>query len=92
MGFTANYNPTEWFSNRLTLGLDRDDRKNREFYTIDTTGRWDPARGQLQLRYDQVAALGLEDRIVREFGKRLKEHLPVGCKHLDVDAGGSRRL
>ena len=39
MGLTANYNPTEWFSNRLTLGLDRDDRRNREFYTIDTTGR-----------------------------------------------------
>jgi TonB-linked SusC/RagA family outer membrane protein len=39
MGITANYNPTEWFSNRLTLGLDRDDRTNREFYQIDTTGR-----------------------------------------------------
>ena len=39
MGLTANFNPTEWFSNRLTLGLDRDDRTNREFYQIDTTGR-----------------------------------------------------
>ena len=39
LGLTANYNPTEWFSNRLTLGLDRDDRTNREFYKVDTTGR-----------------------------------------------------
>jgi len=39
MGLTANFNPTEWFSNRLTLGLDRDDRTNRQFYQIDTTGR-----------------------------------------------------
>jgi TonB-dependent SusC/RagA subfamily outer membrane receptor len=39
VGLTANYNPTEWFSNRLTLGLDRDDRDERVFYTIDTTGR-----------------------------------------------------
>jgi len=38
MGVTANFNPTEWFSNRLTLGLDRDDRTDRQFYTIDTTG------------------------------------------------------
>jgi outer membrane receptor protein involved in Fe transport len=39
LGLTTNYSPTEWLSNRLTLGLDRDDRTNREFYTIDTTGR-----------------------------------------------------
>jgi len=39
LGITANFNPTDWLNNRLTLGLDRDDRTNREFYTIDTTGR-----------------------------------------------------
>jgi TonB-linked SusC/RagA family outer membrane protein len=39
MGVTAHYDPTEWWSNRLTVGLDRDDRTNREFNTIDTTGR-----------------------------------------------------
>ena len=49
LGLTANYNPAEWFSNRLTLGLDRDDREERVFYTIDTTGQgpWgsDAAKG-----------------------------------------------
>ena len=39
LGITTNFNPTEWFSNRLTLGLDRDDREERVFFTIDTTGR-----------------------------------------------------
>ena len=39
MGLKMNYNPTEWLSNRLTLGLDRDDRLNREYTHIDTTGK-----------------------------------------------------
>lgn len=39
LGITTNYNPTSWLQNRLVLGLDRDDRKNRSFYPPDTTGR-----------------------------------------------------
>ena len=39
LGITGNYNPTSWLQNRLTLGLDRDDRQNRSFTAIDTTGR-----------------------------------------------------
>jgi TonB-dependent starch-binding outer membrane protein SusC len=39
LGMTANYNPASWLENRLTVGLDRDDRQNRTFYPPDTTGR-----------------------------------------------------
>ena len=49
LGLTANFNPTEWFSNRLTLGMDRNDQTARVFYPIDTTGQgpWgsDAAKG-----------------------------------------------
>jgi len=38
LGITTNYNPTPWLQNRLTVGLDRDDRKNRVFYPPDTSG------------------------------------------------------
>jgi TonB-linked SusC/RagA family outer membrane protein len=38
MGVTANYNPYAWFQNRLTIGLDRNDRENRSFEQIDLTG------------------------------------------------------
>ncbi|MGI9181661.1 MAG: TonB-dependent receptor domain-containing protein, partial [Longimicrobiaceae bacterium] len=39
IGLTANFTPFSWFQNRLTLGLDKNDRLNRLFYTIDRTGR-----------------------------------------------------
>ncbi len=38
IGFTVNYQPMDWFSNRLTLGMDKQDRINTLFYEIDTTG------------------------------------------------------
>lgn len=38
LGLTATYEPWDWFSNRLTLGMDKQDRTNQEFYAIDTTG------------------------------------------------------
>ncbi len=38
MGVTANYNPYSWFQNKLTFGLDRNDRQNRDFDQIDQTG------------------------------------------------------
>ena len=39
LGLTANYNPFSWLSNKLTLGLDKNDRVNEVFYTLDQTGR-----------------------------------------------------
>ena len=38
LGLTATYEPWDWFSNRLTLGMDKQDRVNQLFYQIDTTG------------------------------------------------------
>lgn len=38
IGLTANYNPTSWFSNRLVLGLDNQNRKVTDFTGIDQTG------------------------------------------------------
>jgi outer membrane receptor protein involved in Fe transport len=38
IGLTANYNPFSWWQNRLTVGLDRNDRENRHFWPIDQTG------------------------------------------------------
>ncbi|NNF29317.1 MAG: SusC/RagA family TonB-linked outer membrane protein [Gemmatimonadetes bacterium] len=38
LGLTATYEPWDWFSNRLTLGMDKQDRINQLFYQIDTTG------------------------------------------------------
>ncbi len=38
IGFTANYQPFGWFSNRLILGMDKQDRVNTLNYEIDTTG------------------------------------------------------
>jgi len=37
-GLTANYRPFEWWSNRITIGLDNMDRVNELLYPIDTTG------------------------------------------------------
>ncbi|HSW29528.1 MAG TPA: SusC/RagA family TonB-linked outer membrane protein [Longimicrobiales bacterium] len=39
IGATVNYNPLPWFSNRLVLGLDNQNRRTSEFYMIDQTGR-----------------------------------------------------
>ncbi|MEZ4425618.1 MAG: SusC/RagA family TonB-linked outer membrane protein [Gemmatimonadota bacterium] len=38
MGATVNYEPFPWLSNRLVLGMDRNDREVTEFYPIDGTG------------------------------------------------------
>jgi TonB-linked SusC/RagA family outer membrane protein len=49
LGATANYRPVTWFRNRLTAGLDMNDRLNTLFFAIDTTGAQpfgaDAARG-----------------------------------------------
>ena len=51
ISLTANYQPREWFSNRLTLGMDKQDRVNQLFYEIDTTGRapWGATRATGQI-------------------------------------------
>ena len=38
LGLTTSWKPLSWFQNRVTLGLDKQDRDNSEFFTIDTTG------------------------------------------------------
>ena len=38
IGMTVNYQPWDWFANRLTVGMDKQDRVNTLFYEIDTTG------------------------------------------------------
>ena len=44
LGLTVNYQPWDWFTNRVTLGMDKQDRFNSEVYLIDTTGAqpWGP--------------------------------------------------
>ena len=37
-GATVKYDPTDWFRNRLTIGLDNNSRNVTEFFEIDTTG------------------------------------------------------
>jgi TonB-dependent starch-binding outer membrane protein SusC len=38
MSVTSNYDPTSWWQNRLTFGMDRHERENRTFNQIDQTG------------------------------------------------------
>jgi TonB-dependent starch-binding outer membrane protein SusC len=38
LGITGNYNPFSWWQNKLTVGLDRSDRKNDWMRDIDATG------------------------------------------------------
>ncbi len=48
IGATVNYNPTSWFSNRLVLGLDNQNRKVTDFTGIDQTGNqpWGSTRSR----------------------------------------------
>jgi TonB-linked SusC/RagA family outer membrane protein len=39
VGLTTNWVPFDWFRHRLTLGLDKQNYRETEFYKIDTTGR-----------------------------------------------------
>ncbi len=39
IGLTTNYNTFPWLQQKLTVGLDKQDRLNRELYTIDQTGK-----------------------------------------------------
>ena len=39
LGTTINYEPTSWFSNRLTMGLDNNDVNVTDFTPIDQTGQ-----------------------------------------------------
>ncbi len=38
IGVTGNWAPTDWFRSKLTLGLDKQNYRETEFYRIDTTG------------------------------------------------------
>jgi TonB-linked SusC/RagA family outer membrane protein len=52
LSVTTNYHPFEWFENKLTLGMDKNDRINQVFYAQDTTGvaPWgeDAASGEIE--------------------------------------------
>ncbi|MGH7127211.1 MAG: TonB-dependent receptor domain-containing protein, partial [Planctomycetaceae bacterium] len=52
MGVTANYNPFSWWQNRLTVGLDRNDRSQSDYDQIDQTG---------QAAFGSTAATGAVD-------------------------------
>ncbi|MGH7483959.1 MAG: SusC/RagA family TonB-linked outer membrane protein [Longimicrobiales bacterium] len=39
IGLTTNYQPWDWFDNRLTLGMDKLERDHVQFFEIDQTGR-----------------------------------------------------
>ena len=39
IGHTTNWQPVEWFRNKLTLGLDKQNYRETTFYQQDTTGR-----------------------------------------------------
>jgi outer membrane receptor protein involved in Fe transport len=47
LGLTANFRPTTWFSNRLVVGLDNQNRRVSDFTGIDQTGKlpWGTTRG-----------------------------------------------
>jgi TonB-linked SusC/RagA family outer membrane protein len=51
MGLTTNYTPFSWLQNRLTLGLDRNDRENRFFQQIDQTGEFPDDLGFVNIAY-----------------------------------------
>lgn len=38
IGITGNWAPTDWFRNKLTMGLDKQNYRETTFYRIDTTG------------------------------------------------------
>jgi TonB-dependent starch-binding outer membrane protein SusC len=58
MGVTGNYNPFSWWQNRLTFGLDRNDRSQSGFDQIDQTGLAPfgatAATGAVDIDYDLV--------------------------------------
>jgi hypothetical protein len=39
IGLTMNWDPWQWFQNKLTLGIDKQDYRRTTFYEIDTTGQ-----------------------------------------------------
>lgn len=38
VSMVTNYNPFPWFHNKITIGMDKQDRTNQVFYRQDTTG------------------------------------------------------
>jgi TonB-linked SusC/RagA family outer membrane protein len=45
LGVTTNINPVSWFTSRLTLGMDKYDRRDQTFYEIDPTLKWGATNG-----------------------------------------------
>jgi TonB-dependent starch-binding outer membrane protein SusC len=45
LGVTANYRPFEWFTNRITVGLDNNNRTAELFYPPNDPMRYGPAEG-----------------------------------------------
>jgi TonB-dependent starch-binding outer membrane protein SusC len=50
LGVTANYRPFDWFSNRITVGLDNNTRTAELFYPPNDPMRYGPAEGQINRR------------------------------------------
>src|SRR5207237_9632055 len=45
LGLTANFNPFPWLENRLVLGMDKYDRRDQNFFRIDSTLKWGQTEG-----------------------------------------------
>ncbi|OGU08976.1 MAG: hypothetical protein A2W29_11800 [Gemmatimonadetes bacterium RBG_16_66_8] len=43
VGITGNWRPFNFMQNRLTLGMDKQDLRNTNLYSIDTLAQWNPA-------------------------------------------------
>jgi TonB-linked SusC/RagA family outer membrane protein len=52
IGITVNFNPLPWLQNRIVFGLDKYDRRDTEFFRIDSTAKWgsDQGTGQITQR------------------------------------------
>jgi len=87
-GLTANYRPFEWWSNKITVGLDKMDRLNRTFYAIDTTGLkpWgeEEARGYIN-RYLPVQhywTVDLASTLSRRINEAFTSDFSVGMQYI----------
>lgn len=89
VGSTVNFRPTEWFSNRLVLGLDFQDRKVADFTGIDQTGRapWGTTRAtgysNIELRPLHNWTLDYSGTVTTDIGENYTSSLSAGMQLLN---------
>ena len=82
LGVTANYRPFSWFTNRITFGLDNNNRAAEQFYPPNDPMQYGPVEGQINRREPttHVYTADYAGTVTNDFTENLTSNFSFGLQ------------